>query len=159
VNFRLFELRGFFLLSTIFLWSHLCVAQSMLPPLSALLDENNLSFSTSFNSSDVVFVEIDHPGGFFQVDTIGSGFSVELGLYNAFGELIDANGNDDDDLLPGLEPIPRPVGSIGGLPAGTYYVGAAAFPSTFSADFVVEAFNTTVSEATLVIGWRELRKL
>jgi len=145
VNFRLFELRGLFLLSSIFLWSHLCVAQSTLPPLSAVLGENNLSFSTSFNSSNVFFVEIDHPGGFFQVDTIGSDFGTELGLYNAFGELIDANG--------GFAPVPSPVGSIGGLPAGTYYVGAAAFPSTFFNDFVVETNNTTVSGAILVVNY------
>lgn len=152
MNFRLFELRGLFLLSSIFLWSHLCVAQSTLPPLSAVLGENNLSFSTSFSSSNVFFVEIDHPGGFFQVDTIGSNFGTELGLYNAFGELIDANGNDDD-LPPGFVPLPSPVGSIGGLPAGTYYVGAAAFPSTFFSDFVVETNNTTVSGAILVVNY------
>jgi len=149
VNFRLFELRG--LLLSIFLWSNLCVAQSTLPPISAVLGENNLSFSTSFNSSNVFFVEIDHPGGFFQVDTIGSNFGTELGLYNAFGELIDANGRDDDQSSGFV--FPTPVGSIGGLPSGTYYVGAAAFPSTFFSDFVVETNNTTVSGATLVVNY------
>ena len=152
MSFRLTELRGLFLLSSIFLWSHFCVAQTTLPPVSAVLGENNLSFTTSFNGSDVVFVEIDHPGGFFQVDTIGSDFDTELGLYNAFGELIDTNGSDDD-VPPGFVPAPSPVGSIGGLPAGTYYVGAAAFPSSFFGDFVVETNNTSVSGATLVVNY------
>ena len=117
-----------------------------------MLGENNLSFSTSFNGSDVVFVEIDHPGGFFQVDTIGSDFATELGLYNAFGELIDTNGFDGD-VPPGVVPAPSPVGSIGGLPAGTYFVGAAAFPSSFFSNFVVETNNTSVNGAILVVNY------
>lgn len=147
MNFRLFELRGFFLLSSIFLWSHLCVAQSAPPMVSAVLGENNLSFSTSFNGSDVFFVEIDHPGGFFQVDTIGSDFSAEFGLYNAFGEVIDTNDDFGDDGLSST------VGSVGGLPAGTYFVGAAAFPVSFFNGFFVATNNTFTSGANLVVNY------
>ena len=147
MNFRLFELRGFFLLSSIFLWSHICVAQSAPPLVSAVLGENNLSFSTSFNGSDVFFVEIDHPGGFFQVDNIGSNFSTEFGLYNAFGELIDTNDGFGNDGLSST------VGAVGGLPAGTYFVGAAAVLSSFFNDFVVTSNNTFVSEANLVVNY------
>ena len=146
MKFRLFELRGLFLLSSIFLWSHLCLAQSTPPLVSAVLGENNLSFSTSFNGSDVVFVEIDHPGGFFQVDNIGSNFSTELGLYNAFGELIDTNDDFGNDGLSST------VGSVGGLPPGTYFVGAADFLASFFNNFVVTN-NRSLSGANLVVNY------
>ena len=115
------------------------------PTVSAVLDENNSTFSTSFTSPDVVFVEIDHPGGYFQVDTVGSDFNTQIGLYDDQGNLIGGNNDAFIDRLSGL--------AVLDLAAGTYFLASTEFFGSFEQNFIVVPFDTLATDANLTVNY------
>lgn len=95
-------------------------------------------------------------GTFLDIDTEGSGFDTEIGLYDSLGNLI---ANDDDDgsgttsqLSWGLTGPTRTLGSsVGGnerdgtLAPGEYYVAVGGFNTTFGNGFNVTTTSTNTS--------------
>ncbi|MBX7135549.1 MAG: PEP-CTERM sorting domain-containing protein [Fimbriimonadaceae bacterium] len=95
-------------------------------------------------------------GTFLDIDTEGSGFDTEIGLYDALGNLI---ANDDDDgsgstsqLTWGLTAPTRTLGtSVGGngrdgtLAAGVYYLAVGGFNTTFAGGFNATTTSTNTT--------------
>lgn len=95
-------------------------------------------------------------GTFLDIDTEGSNFDTEIGLYDALGNLL---GNDDDDgsgtrsqLTYGLTNPTRTIGSsVGGngrdgsLSEGTYYLAVGGFNTTFAGGFNVTTTSTNTT--------------
>ena len=93
------------------------------------------SFSASFNylflPGSIDFFQIDYDGESpFTIDTNGSAFDTEIGLYDSEGILI---ANDDDGGM-GLQ---SQLTCQSGLPAGTYYLVLGGHNTTFGDQFDV----------------------
>ncbi|WP_418637837.1 choice-of-anchor J domain-containing protein, partial [Winogradskyella sp.] len=103
--------------------------------------------STAYDSgsaTDVVWVELIYDGNCTEitVDTLTSSFDTEMALYDTFGNVIATN----DDFVGLLSLITEE-----GLPAGTYYIGAAHYTVSFGANFSAPVSNTTQT-GTIVIN-------
>ena len=61
----------------------------------------------------------------FDIDTIGSDFDTELGLFNSWGGLAEADDDDAGSLLSLI--------NVPGLPAGTYFLNAGGFNTIYGA--------------------------
>ncbi len=66
------------------------------------------------------------------LDTVGSNFDTELGIYNSVGALL---GTNDDIDFPGGN-LASEV-ALGTLPVGTYYAAIGGFNTTYGAGFAV----------------------
>ncbi len=86
-------------------------------------------------------------GDFFQVDTIGSGFDTEIGLYDTNGDWM----GDNDDIAIGILTNRQSAlffgsapNSKGDLAAGEYFLAVGAHPVGFGlTDFIVNSSSTT----------------
>lgn len=84
---------------------------------------------------------------FFQIDTIGSGFDTEIGLYDTDGQWI----GDNDDIAVGILTNRQSALFFGGAPnskgdlaAGEYFLAVGAHPVGFGlTDFIVNSSSTT----------------
>ncbi len=116
-----------------------------LPTVVATIDPSNLSFTTSFNSPDEIWVQVNHPGGFIQLDTIGSLFDTEIGLYDDQGNLLqrdDQSGGNNTSALGDLD-----------LAAGTYFLAITSFPATFGPEFEVSTTASNITNATAIVNY------
>ncbi len=98
------------------------------------------SFSTSFDyesqPGSVDFFEIEYDGvSPITIDTNGSVFDTELGLYDAQGLIIAT----DDDGGFGLQ---SQLTCLSDLPAGTYYLALGGFNTDFQDNFAVTTNST-----------------
>ncbi len=106
------------------------------PPATSVVLDPAGSVMGSLGAGEVLFYEFDFDGTTGTVDSFGTSFDTELGLYNASGVLVDSN----DDTAPGLQS--QIV--LDGLAAGTYYLAFGGFNTTFgAADFAATSASTT----------------
>ena len=68
----------------------------------------------------------------FSIDTLGSIFDTELGIWNRDGELIASNDDIDGDTLQSRI-------DFTGLGEGTYYIGLGAYDTDYYPDFIALA--------------------
>ncbi len=87
------------------------------------------SLSTSLTTNQIRWYTFNYDGlSPFTIDTNGSSFDTEIGLFNSAGALL-ANDDDSGDGTASL------LNSPTGLPAGQYYLAAGGFNTAFSAGF------------------------
>lgn len=122
------------------------------PTTSATLNISGCNASDSFNvayasaTDNVVWVELVYDGNCSEitVDTeTSSGIDTEIALYDAFGNVL---GSDDDGGTGSLSSL-----TFQGLAAGTYYVVAGAFNTTFASNFNAST-SDTADAGTLYIN-------
>jgi len=116
-----------------------------LPQAIAIIGPSNTSITTSYSSPEEVWVQVDHPGGFIRLDTIGSLFDTEIGLYDGQGNLLqrdDQSGGNNTSALGNLD-----------LAAGTYFMAITSFPATFDQDFDVSTSGSGITNATAIINY------
>jgi hypothetical protein len=122
------------------------------PTTSATLNITGCNASDSFNvayasaTDNVVWVELVYDGNCSEitVDTeTSSGIDTEIALYDAFGNVL---GSDDDGGTGSLSSL-----TLQGLSAGTYYVAAGAFNTTFTSNFNAST-SDTADAGTLYIN-------
>ncbi|WP_296385188.1 choice-of-anchor J domain-containing protein [Winogradskyella sp.] len=122
------------------------------PTTVATININGCGDSGSYNGAyasitdDVVWVELIYDGNCSEitVDTESTtGVDTEIGLYDAFGNLIDSNDDGGTGSLSLLTEL--------GLPVGTYYIAAGAFNIDFASNFGATSSDTTDS-GTLYIN-------
>ncbi|MBV7269256.1 T9SS type A sorting domain-containing protein [Winogradskyella luteola] len=103
--------------------------------ISGCADSDTYSGAYDTSVEGVTWVELIYDGGCSEitVDTDNTTFDTELGLFNAFGNLV-ANNDDDTGGI-----TPQSLITQSGLPAGTYYLAAARFNVAFSNNFGVTA--------------------
>jgi hypothetical protein len=106
-----------FYLGSLSFYSTLTNAQPV--TVEATLSTNNPTYSAPYSGQDVVFIEIEHSGGFFLVDTKGANFNTYVGLYNSEGSAI---GMNNIDFEFGITERQSAIGFLDGLQAGTYYL-------------------------------------
>lgn len=127
---------------------------TVLPPAPTTVATLNISgcnasdsFSTAYdgNVQNVYWVELIYDGGCVELttDTETSDFDTEIGLYDVTGTLL---GNNDDDF-GGI--TPQSLLTLQGLPAGTYYIAAGGYDTTFAANFAVTSSNTSTGTLTI----------
>lgn len=95
------------------------------------------SATVTYNVGEVAWVEVIYAGGCddLTVDTFASTIGdSEIGIYSIEGTLIGSNDDAGGGLLSEFVAT--------GLPAGTYYVAASAFNTTFGAEFAVSTTDT-----------------
>ena len=68
----------------------------------------------------------------FSIDTLGSGFDTELGVWDRDGNLIASNDDIDGDSLQSRI-------DFAGLEEGTYYIGLGAYDTDYYPDFITTA--------------------
>lgn len=107
----------------------------------------------------------DSSGIFLDIDTIGSNFDTEIGLFDDAGTLLASN--DDSGPAPGMSLLsfglttpPRKVTGVGDYPggggtgaagqngdlgAGTYYLALAGFDASFSNNWTVTTTSTNTT--------------
>ena len=99
------------------------------------------SYNGAYDAStqNVVWAQLDYTAGCpsLTIDTIGSDFDTEIGIYDANGVFIGSN----DDGPTGV--TPQSLFTELGLANGTYYIAAGANNTIFGADFDVTSSNTT----------------
>jgi hypothetical protein len=105
------------------------------------------SFSTAYdgNVQNVYWVQLIYDGNCVELTTDTEttvGIDTEIGLYDVFGNLLGSNDDGGTGTLSTL--------TEQGLAAGTYYIAAGGFNTTFGANFAVTSNNT--STGTLVIN-------
>ncbi|WP_243472940.1 fibronectin type III domain-containing protein [Winogradskyella sp. MH6] len=122
------------------------------PTTSATLNISGCNASDSFNvayasaTDNVVWVELIYDGNCSEitVDTeTSSGIDTEIALYDVFGNVL---GSDDDGGTGSLSSL-----TLQGLSAGTYYVVAGAFNTTFASNFNAST-SDTADAGTLYIN-------
>ena len=131
-------------------WTDLSfTAQASPPPPSADDTELGGSLTTTLTAGEVKFYEFDYTGGAFTIDTFGSLLTssndTELALFNSGGLLVGLN--DDADTTTLLSSLSF---ADGALAAGTYYLAASAFSTTFENGFL--ATSTSPNVGSLVIN-------
>lgn len=99
----------------------------------------------AINAGDITWIELDWDASAdtLFLDTEGSNFDTEIGIYDANGTLIANNDDGGSGRLSLLE--------LDMLPAGTYYVAAAGFNTTFGTSIFDVTTNST-SVGTLNIN-------
>lgn len=100
----------------------LCDAPTIDYPVDLAVENPAARGPATVPSGEVRWSRIEHTGGLLELDTFGSNFDTEIGLYDAVGNFLA--GNDDAIGL-------QSALAEGQLPAGTYYLAAAGFDSTF----------------------------
>lgn len=70
----------------------------------------------------------------FSIDTLGSGFDTELGVWDRDGNLIASNDDIDEDSLQSRI-------DFTGLAESTYYIGLGAYDTEYYPDFITTATN------------------
>ncbi|MEM1011719.1 MAG: PEP-CTERM sorting domain-containing protein [Planctomycetota bacterium] len=96
------------------------------PATSAFVDPTG-SVALSLAPDTVVFYEIEIDGAPGTIDTFGSDFDTELGLYSDLGALVDTNDDAGGLLQSELD--------ITGLTPGTYYLAVGGFNTEFNGGF------------------------
>ena len=96
------------------------------PATSAFVDPTG-SVALSLAPDTVVFYEIEIDGAPGTIDTFGSDFDTELGLYTDLGALVDTNEDAGGLLQSELD--------ITGLTPGTYYLAVGGFNTLFNGGF------------------------
>lgn len=134
-------------------------AQPAATDLGSITPPSTTSSSGEVAPAGVIWFQVTIPAisaaNWMEIDSAGTAYDTEIGFFNANGDLIA----DDDDSGPGLQsglsfglgsggPIGGTGGTLGGgqdgvnLPAGTYYISASAFNSTFGNGFTVTSAAT-----------------
>ena len=112
--------------------------------------DNSDTYSGAYDAAtnDIVWVELIYDGGCSEItvdNETTTGFTdSEIGLYDAFGNLI---GNDDDGGTGTLGSLTEL-----GLPAGTYYIASGAYNIAFGATNFNVTTSATTTTGTIVIN-------
>jgi len=103
----------------------------------------------------------DGLGSWLDIDTEGSNYDTEVGLYNSLGQLVatdddDGSGTQSEITFGQIAPT-RTIGTAtggngrdGALTPGVYYLAVAGFNATFSPDFGVTTTSTNTTGVTNV---------
>ncbi|WP_299335587.1 T9SS type A sorting domain-containing protein [uncultured Psychroserpens sp.] len=111
--------------------------------LDGCVDSDTYSVAYDGTTQGVVWVELVYDGNCTEVtaDTETSDFDTEIGIYDNLGNLI---GNDDDGGTGTLSSF-----TALGLPAGTYYIAAGGFNTTFASGYDVSSSSTAVGSLVI----------
>ena len=100
-------------------------------------DTYNVAYDASV--SNIVWAQLNYTAGCpsLTIDTIGSDFDTEIGIYDVDGNLVASNDSGGTGITP------QSLFTETGLANGTYYIAAGMFNVTFGDDFDVTSSNST----------------
>ena len=113
------------------------------PPATSVVLDSAGSVSGTLAASEVLFYEFDYDGLGGTIDTFGTTFDTELGLYNVNGSVVASN-----DDAGGLQ---SEIG-LDGLDAGTYYLALGGFNTVFGGSFDAVSTSTTNTGPFVING-------
>ncbi|MFI4872758.1 MAG: PEP-CTERM sorting domain-containing protein [Phycisphaerales bacterium JB061] len=132
------------------------------PPANTYVGDNpSTSVSGPLNAAEVTWYSFDVSGGAgalpWSIDTLGStntggAFAdddTELGLYDAAGNVIATN--DDEDFGAGILTSLIDSSTVGALADGTYYVAVGSFNTVYNANF--DATSDSTATGTNVVNF------